>query len=266
MTTSRLRSRSQRSTYARSATCSTPKSSGKFSAADRCPRLQDQTRSRCRGQRQAAPRDTQTAELINRGTPAAPVKTGTDGGMNPTFLAAVKSHGGPGSKSARRSGTIPAHVNPPGEPAREAATGSTMSLASAKSKPAAAPRSSVQVASAAPTRRNRQLLRQPIRIEGGPAINPPGRERPKATKAEAGPRRDQATARGRRAQFVRSHRSRGSRSRRSMLRATKPQPAPTAASEHNAANTPATTQPAQRRAADGALRRLRKPLRRLALS
>ena len=90
----------------------------------------------------------QTAELISRGTPAAPVRTGTDGGMNPTFLAAVKSHGGPGANIRTAVGTIPAHVNPPGAPQPETTTGSTMSLASSESKPAAAPRSSVQVASA----------------------------------------------------------------------------------------------------------------------
>ena len=90
----------------------------------------------------------QTAELISRGTPAAPVRTGTDGGMNPTFLAAVKSHGGGGANIRTAVGTIPAHVNPPGEPQPETTTGSTMSLASAESRSAAAPRSSVQVASA----------------------------------------------------------------------------------------------------------------------
>jgi murein L,D-transpeptidase YafK len=30
--------------------------------------------------------DIETAELISRGTPTVPVATGTDGGMNPTFL------------------------------------------------------------------------------------------------------------------------------------------------------------------------------------
>jgi uncharacterized membrane protein YccF (DUF307 family) len=39
----------------------------------------------------------QTAELISRGTPTTPVTTGVDGGMNPIFLAAMKSHGGPGA-------------------------------------------------------------------------------------------------------------------------------------------------------------------------
>ena len=94
--------------------------------------------------------DAQVAELINRGIPAAPVRTGTDGGMNQTFMAAVRSHGGPGANIRTAAGTIPAHVNPPGEAAPESTTGSTMSLASTESKPAAAPRS-VQVASAGPS-------------------------------------------------------------------------------------------------------------------
>ena len=33
--------------------------------------------------------------------------------MNPTFLAAVKSHGGPGAVIHPASGTVPAYVNPP---------------------------------------------------------------------------------------------------------------------------------------------------------
>jgi hypothetical protein len=65
---------------------------------------------------------------------------GVDGGMNPTFLSAVKSNGGPGATIRTASGTIPAHVNPPAEPEP---TGS-VSLASAESRPA-----QVQVASAA---------------------------------------------------------------------------------------------------------------------
>ena len=40
---------------------------------------------------------------------------GVDGGMNPTFLAAVKSHGGPGATIRTALGTIPPHVNPPAE-------------------------------------------------------------------------------------------------------------------------------------------------------
>jgi hypothetical protein len=73
---------------------------------------------------------------------------GVDGGMNPTFLAAVKSHGGPGATIRTAIGTIPPHVNPPAESPASDSILSTMSLASTESKPAPGPRSSVQVASA----------------------------------------------------------------------------------------------------------------------
>jgi murein L,D-transpeptidase YafK len=123
-------------------------SSSKFSAADRCPAYKVPADLVAAVRDKQRREETQTAELISRGTPAAPVRTGTDGGMNPTFLAAVKSHGGGGANIRTAVGTIPAHVNPPGAPQPETTTGSTMSLASSESKPAAAPRSSVQVASA----------------------------------------------------------------------------------------------------------------------
>jgi murein L,D-transpeptidase YafK len=125
--------------------------SGKFSASDRCPayRVPEEIASAVRDKQRRD--DVQTAELINRGTPAAPVRTGVDGGMNPTFLAAVKSHGGPGAPIKTALGTIPAHVNPPAETSADTSSiPSIMSLASAESRPAPAPapRSSVQVASA----------------------------------------------------------------------------------------------------------------------
>jgi murein L,D-transpeptidase YafK len=121
-------------------------SSGKFSPADRCPayKVPQEIAAAIRDKQRRD--DIQTAELINRGTPAMPARMGVDGGMNPTFLAAVKSHGGPGADIRTSSGTIPAHVNPPAESSRETTTGSTISLASADSRPA-----QMQVASAAPS-------------------------------------------------------------------------------------------------------------------
>jgi murein L,D-transpeptidase YafK len=125
--------------------------SAKFSAADKCPAYRE------RGEIMSQVRDKQrrdeekTAELISRGAPTAPNRQGIDGGMNQTFLAAVKSHGAGGADIKTASGTIPSHVNPPEE---TATTGSFMSLASSESKPAPAPaapaqqRSTVQVASA----------------------------------------------------------------------------------------------------------------------
>src|SRR5262245_17260298 len=123
-------------------------SNARFSPADHCPayRVPDDIAAAVRDKTRRD--EAQTAELVSRGTPASPVRMGVDGGMNPSFLAAVKSHS-PGSVIRTASGTIPAHVNPPGEVSETGSTGSTgtMSLASAESKPAAAPKS-VQVASA----------------------------------------------------------------------------------------------------------------------
>ena len=114
---------------------------GKFSPTERCPayKVQQEIASAVRTKQRKD--DLQTAELISRGTPTAPVTRGVDGGMNPTFLAAVRSH--PGATIRTASGTIPSHVNPPGEANPEGATGSTLSLASSESRP-----SSLQVASA----------------------------------------------------------------------------------------------------------------------
>jgi outer membrane biosynthesis protein TonB len=125
-------------------------SASRFSAADKCPayKVREDIMSLVRDKQRRD--ETQTAELISR-VPAAPTRMGVDGGMNPTFLAAVKSHGGGGADIKTASGTIPSHVNPP-EAVAETPTGSFMSLASAESKPAPAPapaqRSTVQVASA----------------------------------------------------------------------------------------------------------------------
>ena len=141
-------------------------SSGKFSASDRCPayRVPEEIASVVRDKQRRD--DIQTAELISRGTPAAPVRMGVDGGMNPTFLAAVKSHGGPGAPIRTALGTIPAHVNPPAETSADTGSAGMMSLASAESKPVSGPRS-VQVASAAPGSSGGigGLLRQSVRIE-----------------------------------------------------------------------------------------------------
>jgi murein L,D-transpeptidase YafK len=124
-------------------------SSVKFSPADRCPAYKVPEEIAAAVREKQRRDDIQTAELINRGTPAAPIKTGADGGMNTTFLTAVKSHCGPGAPIRTAVGTIPPHVNPPREP--ETAAASMFSLASTESKPASGPASTVQVASAAPS-------------------------------------------------------------------------------------------------------------------
>jgi hypothetical protein len=64
----------------------------------------------------------QMAELVSRRTPTAPVRTGTDGGMNPVFVAALSRqqqvYAGAADQSVTAgvptaAGTIPPTVNPP---------------------------------------------------------------------------------------------------------------------------------------------------------
>jgi murein L,D-transpeptidase YafK len=127
-----------------------PASSLKFSPVAKCPvyEVPKEIATPVREKQQRD--DAQVAQLISRGTATVPVRTGTDGGMNQVFLAAVIAHGGTESRIESKSlpGSIPANIRPPSEPTVEPPTGSTMSLASAESRPAPAPRASTQVASA----------------------------------------------------------------------------------------------------------------------
>jgi len=70
---------------------------GRFSASEPRPgyKVPEYTAAAVRDKQRRD--DIQTAELISRGTPTVPIRT--DGGMNPIFLAALKSHGGPGHRS-----------------------------------------------------------------------------------------------------------------------------------------------------------------------
>jgi murein L,D-transpeptidase YafK len=85
--------------------------------------------------------DILIADLISHKMPTVPVATGIDGGMNPIFRAAVNSHGGPGATIRTASGTIPAYVNPPTEPAQiaTASFGDTKAAGPVVPKPAGAP-------------------------------------------------------------------------------------------------------------------------------
>src|SRR5439155_4319193 len=82
-------------------------SSGKFSPADRCPAytVPQEIASAVRDKERRD--DNQLAQLVARGGPTAATSTGGQGGMNATFLAAVRAHGGPGSDIRTAAGTIP---------------------------------------------------------------------------------------------------------------------------------------------------------------
>jgi hypothetical protein len=65
--------------------------------------------------------------------------------MNPIFLSALTSHGGPGTAIRTASGTIPAHVHPPADSFPQGTIASVFGIASPEVKPV-----QVRVASAAP--------------------------------------------------------------------------------------------------------------------
>jgi murein L,D-transpeptidase YafK len=119
--------------------------SGEVDTVDRCPsyKVPEDIAAAVRDKQRQD--DIQTAALINRGTPAAPITNGGQGGMNRTFLAAIVGTG-PGVTIRTSSGTIPAHVHPPAL----AATENTTTVAASESSPTPEPRPPVQVASAVP--------------------------------------------------------------------------------------------------------------------
>jgi murein L,D-transpeptidase YafK len=105
-------------------------STGKFSPAAKCPVYKVPEDIVAAVQEKQQTDEREMASLVARGTPTVPVVTGTDGGMNQVFLAAVRARGGTETSiHAGLPGTIPANIRPPREPG-ETTTGSTMSLAS----------------------------------------------------------------------------------------------------------------------------------------
>jgi hypothetical protein len=121
-------------------------SSGKFNPVDRCPayKVPQQIASAVHNKQHRD--EIETAQLISRGIPAALATTGGDGGMNPIFLSALRSHGGPGTFIRTASGTIPARVNPPAESFPQGTSAGVLAFASREAKTP-----QVQVASAAPS-------------------------------------------------------------------------------------------------------------------
>ena len=125
----------------------------RFGASARCPTYQVNPEIAAAVAEKQKRDDIEFAELVSRGTPVAPIRTGADGGMHPVFQAALHQHGVLDSEGGLRSlfdpkpppGTIPATVNPPRpiDPATGMAVGAPASgprsggygLASAQSKP-----------------------------------------------------------------------------------------------------------------------------------
>src|ERR1700730_13080792 len=67
--------------------------SGKFSPPDQCPTYQVPQEIASAVHSKQHRDDIETAQLISRGIPIALATRGGDGGMNPTFVSALKSHG-----------------------------------------------------------------------------------------------------------------------------------------------------------------------------
>ena len=119
--------------------------SGKFSPAEPCPAYSVPQEIALAVHNKARQDEAQFAQLVIRGVPTVGTTTGGQGGMNATFLAAVRANGGPGSDIRTASGTIPGHVHPPTEPSPGFSSARLSSFNSAAQRPA-----QVQVASAAP--------------------------------------------------------------------------------------------------------------------
>ena len=125
-----------------------------FDASAKCPAyvIPDEVANAVRDKQQAD--QTETAQLIAKGTPVARINTGIDGGMNRVFASKLPdgstglSEGGDGQglslvALSRAPGTIPSHVNPPRGPVTSPEEPLAASMA-----PAQAP--TTRVASAVP--------------------------------------------------------------------------------------------------------------------
>jgi murein L,D-transpeptidase YafK len=119
-------------------------SSGKFSPADHCPAYSVPQEIAAAVRKKERSDEAQFAQFVVRGVGTVPTSRGGEGGMNATFLSAVRSHG-PGTEIRTASGTIPARVHPPSEASAGYTTASIFSFAAPAPKPA-----QVQVASATP--------------------------------------------------------------------------------------------------------------------
>jgi murein L,D-transpeptidase YafK len=121
-------------------------SSGKFNPVDPCPayKVSQQIASAVHNKQHRD--EIETAQLISRGIPAALATNGGEGGMNPVFVSALRSTGGPGAAIRTASGTIPALVHPPSDALPQGTIASIFGIGSPQVKSV-----EVRVASAAPS-------------------------------------------------------------------------------------------------------------------
>jgi hypothetical protein len=91
-------------------------SSGKFRPAEQCPAYSVPQEIASAVHNKERQDEAQFAQLVVRGVPTIATTTEGQGGMNATYLAALKANGGPGNDIRTASGTIPGYVRPPAEP------------------------------------------------------------------------------------------------------------------------------------------------------
>jgi len=87
-----------------------PSSALKFTPIAKCPTFEVPQEIASPVREKQEKEEAQVAQLISRGTPTVPTRTGTDGGMNPVFMAAVIAHGGTDSRIEAK--TCPARSRP----------------------------------------------------------------------------------------------------------------------------------------------------------
>ena len=90
-------------------------SSGKFRPVEECPVYSVPQEIASTVYNKERRDEAQFAQLVIRGVPTVATTNGGQGGMNDTFLAAVRENGGPGDDIRTESGTIPGHVHPPAD-------------------------------------------------------------------------------------------------------------------------------------------------------
>ena len=156
-----------------------------FSGSNKCPvfEVPDEVANAVKEKQRRD--EYQTAELITRGTPVAPVRTGADGGMHPVFAEAVKRNElgvAPNAFSlASVPGTIPGHVRPPRTPDfAETQTGTLSSTSPGPIRMAIAPDPSMGAATPGRKRARpapaEQPVRQPVLVEREAGRGQGGRE------------------------------------------------------------------------------------------
>jgi hypothetical protein len=166
-----------------------------FNAAAKCPAyvIPDEIADAVRDKQQQEA--AETAKLVAKGTPAARLNTGIDGGMNKVFAAKLPgadtglSEGGEGQSLSllalsRAPGTIPSHVNPPRNPLLASQEEPVVAVT-----PAAAP--ATRVASVAPEAKSEGFfsnLARKVGLSGADTTSTAVPAKPKVIEAKDTPR------------------------------------------------------------------------------